>query len=121
MSHSPEELEGAQISHSLALILSAAAEPHHNGEFIRRHMLRMSSTPKGLIQILISHCLPIYSLRWCHGNQTYNSLIEDMSKFSHVSVIHPCQLSQGKCMLHGSYVKLETKTVKGISVEKSRN
>lgn len=30
MSHSPEELEGAQISHSLALILSAAAEPHHN-------------------------------------------------------------------------------------------
>ncbi|XP_070763897.1 tetratricopeptide repeat protein 23 [Enoplosus armatus] len=30
MSHSTEELEGAQISHSLALILSAAAEPHHN-------------------------------------------------------------------------------------------
>ncbi|KAM6927100.1 tetratricopeptide repeat protein 23 [Lycodopsis pacificus] len=30
MSHSPEELEGAQISHSLALVLSAAAEPHHN-------------------------------------------------------------------------------------------
>ncbi|XP_029290698.1 tetratricopeptide repeat protein 23 isoform X2 [Cottoperca gobio] len=30
MSHSPKELEGAQISHSLALILSAAAEPHHN-------------------------------------------------------------------------------------------
>ncbi|XP_034734705.1 tetratricopeptide repeat protein 23 [Etheostoma cragini] len=30
MSHSPEALEGAQISHSLALILSAAAEPHHN-------------------------------------------------------------------------------------------
>ncbi|XP_037622878.1 tetratricopeptide repeat protein 23 [Sebastes umbrosus] len=30
MSHSPEELEGAQISHSLALILSAAAGPHHN-------------------------------------------------------------------------------------------
>ncbi|XP_023120486.2 tetratricopeptide repeat protein 23 isoform X1 [Amphiprion ocellaris] len=30
MSHNPEELEGAQISHSLALILSAAAEPHHN-------------------------------------------------------------------------------------------
>ncbi|XP_018519544.1 tetratricopeptide repeat protein 23 isoform X1 [Lates calcarifer] len=30
MSHGPEELEGAQISHSLALILSAAAEPHHN-------------------------------------------------------------------------------------------
>ncbi|XP_076589084.1 tetratricopeptide repeat protein 23 isoform X1 [Chaetodon auriga] len=30
VSHSPEELEGAQISHSLALILSAAAEPHHN-------------------------------------------------------------------------------------------
>ncbi|KAM7396674.1 hypothetical protein PAMP_019698 [Pampus punctatissimus] len=30
MSHSPEELEKAQISHSLALILSAAAEPHHN-------------------------------------------------------------------------------------------
>ncbi|XP_056273603.1 tetratricopeptide repeat protein 23 isoform X2 [Pseudoliparis swirei] len=31
MTHSPEELEGAQISHSLALILSAAAQPHHNG------------------------------------------------------------------------------------------
>uniref|UniRef100_A0A8P4K077 Tetratricopeptide repeat domain 23 n=1 Tax=Dicentrarchus labrax TaxID=13489 RepID=A0A8P4K077_DICLA len=30
MSHSPEELEGARLSHSLALILSAAAEPHHN-------------------------------------------------------------------------------------------
>ncbi|XP_040894541.1 tetratricopeptide repeat protein 23 [Toxotes jaculatrix] len=30
MSHSPEELEGARISHSLALILSASAEPHHN-------------------------------------------------------------------------------------------
>ncbi|TKS73402.1 Tetratricopeptide repeat protein 23 [Collichthys lucidus] len=30
MSHNPEELEGAQISHSLALILSAAAEPDHN-------------------------------------------------------------------------------------------
>ncbi|XP_044049982.1 tetratricopeptide repeat protein 23 isoform X2 [Siniperca chuatsi] len=30
MSQSPEELEGAKISHSLALILSAAAEPHHN-------------------------------------------------------------------------------------------
>ncbi|XP_041651977.1 tetratricopeptide repeat protein 23 [Cheilinus undulatus] len=30
MSHNSEELEGAQISHSLALILSAAAEPHHN-------------------------------------------------------------------------------------------
>ncbi|KAM9377033.1 tetratricopeptide repeat protein 23 isoform 2-T2 [Pholidichthys leucotaenia] len=28
--HCSEELEGAQISHSLALILSAAAEPHHN-------------------------------------------------------------------------------------------
>uniref|UniRef100_A0AAQ4QNC7 Tetratricopeptide repeat domain 23 n=1 Tax=Gasterosteus aculeatus aculeatus TaxID=481459 RepID=A0AAQ4QNC7_GASAC len=30
MSHCPEELEGAQISHSLAHILSSAAEPHHN-------------------------------------------------------------------------------------------
>ncbi|XP_073327347.1 tetratricopeptide repeat protein 23 isoform X3 [Pagrus major] len=30
VSHSSEELEGAQISHSLALILSAAAEPNHN-------------------------------------------------------------------------------------------
>ncbi|XP_035497243.1 tetratricopeptide repeat protein 23 [Scophthalmus maximus] len=30
MSHSPGELEAAQISHSLALILSAAEEPHHN-------------------------------------------------------------------------------------------
>ncbi|XP_047451875.1 tetratricopeptide repeat protein 23 [Mugil cephalus] len=30
VSHSTEELERAQISHSLALILSAAAEPHHN-------------------------------------------------------------------------------------------
>eukprot|EP00064_Thunnus_orientalis_P001100 superscaffoldBa00000069_g1102 len=30
MSHCPEGLERAQISHSLALILSAAAEPHHN-------------------------------------------------------------------------------------------
>ncbi|XP_039988212.1 tetratricopeptide repeat protein 23 isoform X2 [Xiphias gladius] len=30
VSHSLEELEGAQISHSLALILSAAPEPHHN-------------------------------------------------------------------------------------------
>ncbi|KAM8891474.1 tetratricopeptide repeat protein 23 isoform 2-T2 [Spinachia spinachia] len=30
MSHCPEEPEGAQISHSLALILSSAAEPHHN-------------------------------------------------------------------------------------------
>ncbi|XP_026167823.1 tetratricopeptide repeat protein 23 isoform X1 [Mastacembelus armatus] len=30
MSHSSEELEGAQISHSLALILSAAAEPHRS-------------------------------------------------------------------------------------------
>ncbi|KAL6106804.1 ttc23 [Pungitius sinensis] len=30
MSHCPEKLEGAQISHSLALVLSSAAEPHHN-------------------------------------------------------------------------------------------
>ncbi|KAM9854766.1 tetratricopeptide repeat protein 23 [Aulostomus maculatus] len=30
VSHSPEELEGAQISHSLALILAATAEPQHN-------------------------------------------------------------------------------------------
>ncbi|XP_065813351.1 tetratricopeptide repeat protein 23 [Labrus bergylta] len=30
VSHSPEEVEGAQISHSLALIFSAATEPHHN-------------------------------------------------------------------------------------------
>ncbi|XP_045893316.1 tetratricopeptide repeat protein 23 isoform X2 [Micropterus dolomieu] len=30
MSHSLEKLEGAQISHRLALILCAAAEPHHN-------------------------------------------------------------------------------------------
>ncbi|KAM3609739.1 uncharacterized protein V6R79_019642 [Siganus canaliculatus] len=30
VSHSSEGLEGAQISHSLALILSAVAEPHHN-------------------------------------------------------------------------------------------
>ncbi|XP_036961707.1 tetratricopeptide repeat protein 23 isoform X2 [Acanthopagrus latus] len=30
VSHSPEELEGARISHSLALILSAAAEHNHN-------------------------------------------------------------------------------------------
>ncbi|KAM9754649.1 tetratricopeptide repeat protein 23 isoform 2-T2 [Menidia menidia] len=30
MSHTPEGLEGAQISHSLALILSSAAESHHN-------------------------------------------------------------------------------------------
>ncbi|XP_069567201.1 tetratricopeptide repeat protein 23 isoform X1 [Brachyistius frenatus] len=30
MSHSPKKLEGARISHSLALMLSAAAEPHHN-------------------------------------------------------------------------------------------
>ncbi|KAK1888428.1 Tetratricopeptide repeat protein 23 [Dissostichus eleginoides] len=30
MSHIPEELEGAQICHSLALLLSAAAEPRHN-------------------------------------------------------------------------------------------
>lgn len=36
MSHSPGELEAAQISHSLALILSAAEEPHHNGESIHR-------------------------------------------------------------------------------------
>ncbi|XP_054887754.1 tetratricopeptide repeat protein 23 isoform X2 [Poeciliopsis prolifica] len=30
MSHSPEGLEGAQISHSLAMILSAAPDQHHN-------------------------------------------------------------------------------------------
>ncbi|XP_017261505.1 tetratricopeptide repeat protein 23 isoform X2 [Kryptolebias marmoratus] len=30
MSHNPEGLEGARISHSLAMILSAAAEPRHN-------------------------------------------------------------------------------------------
>ncbi|XP_037538805.1 tetratricopeptide repeat protein 23 [Nematolebias whitei] len=30
MSHNPEGLQGAQISHSLAMILSAAPEPHHN-------------------------------------------------------------------------------------------
>ncbi|KAM4573784.1 tetratricopeptide repeat protein 23 isoform 1-T1 [Odontesthes bonariensis] len=30
VSHTTEGLEGAQISHSLALILLAAAEPHHN-------------------------------------------------------------------------------------------
>ncbi|XP_060891233.1 tetratricopeptide repeat protein 23 [Labrus mixtus] len=30
VSHSPEEVEGAHISHSLALIFSAATEPHHN-------------------------------------------------------------------------------------------
>lgn len=41
MSHCPEELEGAQISHSLALILSSAAEPHHNGEVILGPGLRL--------------------------------------------------------------------------------
>lgn len=46
MSHSPEELEGAQISHSLALILSAAAGPHHNGEFILR--LSLSDMQQGV-------------------------------------------------------------------------
>lgn len=34
MSHGPEQLEAAQISHSLALLLSTAAEPNHNGEFL---------------------------------------------------------------------------------------
>ncbi|KAM7414518.1 hypothetical protein PAMA_019367 [Pampus argenteus] len=38
MSHSPEELERAQISHSLALILSAAAEPHHNGHYFEQSL-----------------------------------------------------------------------------------
>lgn len=36
MSHCPEELVGAEVSHSMALILSAAADPRHNGEFIHR-------------------------------------------------------------------------------------
>lgn len=51
MSHSPEELVGAQISHNLALILSAAIEPHHNGEFIPRHRSSLSDMHKGLISI----------------------------------------------------------------------
>lgn len=34
MSHIPEQLEGARVSHSLALIASAAAE--HSGECIHR-------------------------------------------------------------------------------------
>ncbi|XP_029991826.1 tetratricopeptide repeat protein 23 isoform X2 [Sphaeramia orbicularis] len=41
MSHGPEELEGAQISHSLALILSAVAEPQHNeraGEYFEQSL-----------------------------------------------------------------------------------
>lgn len=36
MSHCPEELVGAEVSHSMALILSSAPDPHHNGEFIPR-------------------------------------------------------------------------------------
>lgn len=41
MSHGLEELEGAQISHSLALILSAVAEPRHNeraGEYFEQSL-----------------------------------------------------------------------------------
>lgn len=42
MSHSPEDLEGAQISHSLAMILSAAPDQHHNGECVKRNWLGLS-------------------------------------------------------------------------------
>lgn len=34
MSQCPEELVGAEVSHSMALILSS--DPRHNGEFIPR-------------------------------------------------------------------------------------
>lgn len=42
MSHNPEGLQGAQISHSLAMILSAATEPHHNGELIHKQRRALS-------------------------------------------------------------------------------
>ncbi|KAM4733494.1 tetratricopeptide repeat protein 23 [Anableps anableps] len=50
MSHSPEGLEGAQISHSLAMVLSAAPDQHHNetaGEYFERslHAYRNSVGP----------------------------------------------------------------------------
>ena len=34
MSQSPGDLEGAHVAHSLALALSTAAQPHHNGQSI---------------------------------------------------------------------------------------
>lgn len=49
MSHNPEGLQGAQISHSLAMILSAATEPHHNGEFIHKQRRALSNLHKRLI------------------------------------------------------------------------
>ncbi|KAF0041147.1 hypothetical protein F2P81_007045 [Scophthalmus maximus] len=50
MSHSPGELEAAQISHSLALILSAAEEPHHNDELpiCRYTFAEMRGDPESL-------------------------------------------------------------------------
>lgn len=51
MNHSPEEPVGAQISHNLALVLSTATEPHHNGELIPGHRLGLSNTHNRLISI----------------------------------------------------------------------
>lgn len=41
----------------------------------------------------------------CYGNQTYNTLTDAMSKFSHVSMIHSCKHTQGRYMRHVIYVK----------------
>lgn len=51
MSHSPEEMVGAQISHSLALLLSTSVESHHNGEFILRHRPGLDNMHEALIRI----------------------------------------------------------------------
>ncbi len=76
MSHCPEELEGAQISHSLALILSAAADPNHNGECILRYGPSLSESPTVLLYVKL-----FKMLLW--KPDLKHNLIEDVSKVSH--------------------------------------
>lgn len=75
MTHGPEELEVAQISHSLALVLSGSAEPQHNGVSIHR----LSRAYKGLMRIeaLIVFFFFFYMSNSIEWKQSDNSAIED--------------------------------------------
>lgn len=48
MSQCPEERVGAEISHSMALLLSAAPQPRHNGAFIQTDV-RLTHTRMGAL------------------------------------------------------------------------
>lgn len=74
---------GAQIAHRLALILSAAAEPHHNGEFIPTHRPGLSNMDFNLSL----YSFMLNPLRRSRGNYLYHS---------HVSAIYLCHLFQSK-------------------------